>query len=258
VTIRGTNLTDLISVRFGSTPSAFTNSSPNEIIATVPSDASTATISVTTAAGIVATPTAFVIVPGAGADLGLIPGPSPASVVQNEVLTYLLSVTNQGPSVATNILLSDTLSPKVLFQSATASAGSVTRLGQEVQWQITSLANGEETTLNIAVLALQSGAITNQSTVSAASTDPNLEDNSAIRVITALTNVAVLRIEHTMPDQVRLFWPVVATGFVAESRAVLGISEWNQVIGTPVVVGNENMLTTMRQAAETFYRLRKP
>jgi uncharacterized repeat protein (TIGR01451 family) len=63
VAISGSNFTDVISVRFGAISAAFTNRSANEITAVVPSDAMTASISVTTPAGIVATPSAFLVLP---------------------------------------------------------------------------------------------------------------------------------------------------------------------------------------------------
>ncbi|MBI2947597.1 MAG: IPT/TIG domain-containing protein [Verrucomicrobia bacterium] len=63
VIVRGTNFTQVLAVRFNGGAAAFTNSSPNEITAWVPVDATTGSISVTTPAGIVASTNAFVLLP---------------------------------------------------------------------------------------------------------------------------------------------------------------------------------------------------
>ena len=63
VTLRGTNFTQVQAVRFNGGAATFTNPTPNEILAWVPPDAVTGSISVTTPAGIVASTNAFVLLP---------------------------------------------------------------------------------------------------------------------------------------------------------------------------------------------------
>lgn len=63
VVIRGTNFTDLIAVKFNGIAADFSNPWAHEIRATVPLDATTGTISITTPAGVVATTNAFTVLP---------------------------------------------------------------------------------------------------------------------------------------------------------------------------------------------------
>jgi len=63
VTIQGANLTPLLAVRFRDAVAAFQKSSTNQIVATVPDDATTGSINVITPAGIVATTNFFIVPP---------------------------------------------------------------------------------------------------------------------------------------------------------------------------------------------------
>jgi hypothetical protein len=63
VILRGTNFTQVLAVRFNGGAATFTNTSPNEILAWVPIEATTGSISVTTPAGIVASASPFVLLP---------------------------------------------------------------------------------------------------------------------------------------------------------------------------------------------------
>jgi hypothetical protein len=56
---------------------------------------------------------------------------------------------------------------------------------------------------------------------------------------------------------VAIAWPTNATGFVLESTA--NFSLWSSVGGSPVIVGNQNVLTNSPlSTTNLFYRLRKP
>jgi uncharacterized repeat protein (TIGR01451 family) len=63
----------------------------------------------------------------ANADLVVViaPSPTPAQVGQPE--TYTVTVTNNGPSNAAGVVLTDTLDPNVTFGSATSTQGRTTR-----------------------------------------------------------------------------------------------------------------------------------
>lgn len=94
--------------------------------------------------------------------------------------TYTITITNNGPDTATNVLMTDTLDASTTFVSATngatqSSPGVVTRT-------FASITNGASEVVQITVTAPGAPAfVTNQVTVSATEADPNNSNNTAIR-----------------------------------------------------------------------------
>ena len=123
------------------------------------------------------------------ADLAITKTDTPDPVVAGTELTYTLAVTNNGPSDATNVVITDPLDPALAFVSASptcsASAGTVT-------CSVGPLANGGSVSLTISVVvaaATGPGTIGNTATVASDAVDPNLANNTA----TAATSVAAFR-----------------------------------------------------------------
>ena len=98
--------------------------------------------------------------------------PNPGQVGAN--LSYRLSVTNNGPAQATNVMVNDTLPAGVTFVSSTATQGScnvaICSLG--------NLASGATAIVTIVVAPNTAGQLNNSATVSAAETDFATGNNS--------------------------------------------------------------------------------
>lgn len=123
----------------------------------------------------------------ANADLAVTKTSSPPSVSLNEQITYSVVTTNNGPSSATNVVLSDNLPSSASFVSATVTQGSCSESGGIVTCNIGTLANGAAATATIRVNAPgTSQSLTNTASASATETDPTSGNNSA----TAITAVA--------------------------------------------------------------------
>ena len=119
------------------------------------------------------------------ADLAVTKSDTPDPVISGGgQLTYSITVSNNGPDDATNVLLVDTLPAEVTFDTATPSAGDcdqVVTLG-EVECRLGSLASGNNMTVTFVVTpdtVEEATSITNTVAVSATEEDPNLENNTA-------------------------------------------------------------------------------
>jgi uncharacterized repeat protein (TIGR01451 family) len=96
---------------------------------------------------------------------------APDPVFGGNFLTYQITVTNEGPDTANNVVISDTLPPMVTFSSATVSQGSASSAGNTVICSLGSLSNGVVATATIRVIAGAAGTIVNTATVSSSSAD---------------------------------------------------------------------------------------
>jgi uncharacterized repeat protein (TIGR01451 family) len=112
---------------------------------------------------------------GGVANISLVKTGVPATVPRNGVLTYRLTVTNDGPDDATGVLITDRLPSGVTFVSASPDC-TVQR--RDVLCIIRSLANGEQVTETIIVTTNRTGTITNTATVISNDNDPNPDNNT--------------------------------------------------------------------------------
>jgi len=89
-----------------------------------------------------------------------------------EVITYAVTVTNFGPSTATNVEVQDLLPAGLTFSSGLTSQGSYNPLTG--QWVVGTLTNGSSATLTIVAIVTISDPITNTAEVSRSDqVDPN-------------------------------------------------------------------------------------
>lgn len=113
------------------------------------------------------------------ADLQLTMVDSPDPAIVGGLLNYVLTVTNNGPFLATNIVLTDTLPAGVEFIAA-KPAESCSILGAVVTCNVIELDATQSAVLMIDVLLSgEAGDITNTATVESDSPDPDESNNTA-------------------------------------------------------------------------------
>ena len=98
-------------------------------------------------------------------DLSLAKTVNNPNPIQGQNVTFTLTLTNAGPSNATNVAVTDLLPAGLSFVSATPSAGTYTS-GTGV-WTVASLTSGANVTLQIVALVSGTGTITNTAEVTA-------------------------------------------------------------------------------------------
>jgi len=126
----------------------------------------------------------------ATADLAVTHSAAPASVGTGGTITYTVITTNNGPSTATTLTITDVLPPNVTFTGATGatcnnSAGTVT-------CSVASLLAGNNVTINITTTAGAVGTATASASATAAETDPNAADNTAVTATATITGSTVI------------------------------------------------------------------
>jgi uncharacterized repeat protein (TIGR01451 family) len=126
------------------------------------------------------------------APIFLLVGVNKTTVRQGDLLTYTITVHNFGPDTAINALVNDLLSSGTTFYNAQANRGHFTAppIGQSgtVTWYVGDILNNGQEAAQIVVTGKVRGetTITNTTTVSSNTGDPNAANNSAsIRVTVA-------------------------------------------------------------------------
>jgi uncharacterized repeat protein (TIGR01451 family) len=113
-------------------------------------------------------------------DLVITKSDNPDPVIAGHDLTYTLTVTNNGPSHATRVVVTDSLPTGVAFDSAAASQGTASGSGDVVTAQLGDLAVGHSATVSIvaSVDPATRGTITNLASVTANETETSIANNT--------------------------------------------------------------------------------
>lgn len=172
-----TTFTLLMKVNAGTAPgTAITN---NAVISSTTTDPYSGNNTATTTS-YVASPTQ--------ADVAIVKSASPEPVQQGTSLTYTLQVTNNGPAVAQSIVVTDPLPTQVTYDSVSTSQGTCTETpgsppsANTVTCNISSLSVGGVATITINTTASTFSSTTlatNTATVSAATSDPDMSNNTS-------------------------------------------------------------------------------
>jgi uncharacterized repeat protein (TIGR01451 family) len=147
----------------------------------------------------------------AEADLAITKTDLPDPVVAGTSLSYALTVTNNGPSTATNVVVKDWLPADVVIDALTPSAGSCVagEPGDPLQptiWNVDSISMGDSETLTIDVTVLPQTAegtlLYNDAEVSSADLDLD-NSNNVVSADTTVNTEADLSIDKMdFPDPV--------------------------------------------------------
>ncbi len=116
------------------------------------------------------------------ADLAISQAAIPDPATTSAPLTYVFTITNDGPDNATGLIITDTLAPGVTFVDASTGC-SLT--GSIVTCYLDTLSSNTAVPLTLTVLAPETaGTITNTVTVLTTADDPDMSNNTAVLTTT--------------------------------------------------------------------------
>ncbi len=158
-----------------------------------------------------------VVASAAQADLALSTAATPSTVLAGNNITYTQTITNNGPSAATNATFTEVIPANTTFSSVSAPAGWTCTITTSVSCSNPSVAPGA--TIDILVVlnvspTVAAGTITANSSVSATTSDPTSANNSTT-VVTAVNPACNLTVVNTGTPS-----PVAAGGTITYTQTV--------------------------------------
>jgi uncharacterized repeat protein (TIGR01451 family) len=177
------------------------------------------------------------------------------SVTSGNNLTYTIVVTNNGPSQATNVNLTDALPATLTYGSHTVSQGTGTITGQNFSAALGTLAPGASATVTIvaAVAGTATGTISNTASVTATQTDSNNANNSATDTTTATPQIDLQITKTDTPDPViagnQLTYTIQVTN--AGPSTATGVTVTDVLPGTVTFVSGTSTVGTVSNSSGT-------
>lgn len=256
VTIFGTNFLGATAVQFnGLNAQTFSVTDNGTIQATVPVGASTGPITVIAPAGTNTSSGNFVL--DYTSDLSVTISDSPDPVIVTSNLLYTITVANNGPFPAPNVVVSDILPASVVLKFATATQGTLVTNGNPVIANLGTLASGASANVSLIVAPQALGMITNSASVTNDYTDPVSGNNTAAATTTVFP-LPILSIQLLSANLVRLSWPLPLSNYTLQFKTVLAITNtWQNVTSPPQMTVSENFVIETNTGAAKFYRLRQ-
>lgn len=114
---------------------------------------------------------------GTSGDLELLMSTTSSNVFIGQSVTFVLTVTNYGPSISTNVTVADTLPLGVTVVSTNTTQGSVTRSGSSLVWNVGTLGVGAGASMVLTIQPQTVGSLDNSAGCSAGTPDANPDDD---------------------------------------------------------------------------------
>jgi uncharacterized repeat protein (TIGR01451 family) len=134
------------------------------------------------------------------ANLGIAKSGS-ATITVADTLNYTITVSNAGPTVASSLVVTDTLPAGVNYLSSVPAAAVS---GNVLTWNLASLASGANTQFTVRALPpAGGGSVTNAAAVTSPTSDPSLANNHATfaSTVNPAANLSISKTGPTSPAQ---------------------------------------------------------
>jgi uncharacterized repeat protein (TIGR01451 family) len=188
--------------------------------------------------------TSNLVVARTSADVGIVKTDSPDPVGVGQFITYRLTVTNNGPAIATNVTVNDPLPASVNFISVNPSIGSCSGT-TTISCTLGTLAVGNSQFVDLIVQALVAGTVTNTATVTRTEVDsvPSNDSSTANTTVLAVTLVHLRDFTVTQDNKkVQIAWQ---TSFENDN---LGFNLYRDVAGQQTKINKHLIAGTALQS----------
>ncbi len=253
VIISGTNFLGATAVRFAGTTASVVSVDNGTIVATVPFGARTGHISVEAPGGTNTSGGSFVLDYTSDVQVWMTNFPNPVTVGSN--LSYQVTVVNNGPFSAANVMLTNILPLSADLAAASLSKGVLVTNGNLLIGNLGQIDPGGFGSMLLSVVPRTTGTLVDSATVGSDYPDP-LPANNSFSSFTTVLPLPILAIELFSSNQVRLSWPVALTNFILQSTPSLMTNAfWSNINAAPIIAGAQRSVLQTNAGTRRFYRL---
>ena len=256
VTIDGTSLFNVTSVKFGNGASAVPFVvGTNEIQVVVPFGAATGPLQITTPSGTDTSTNTFTFT--TPSELVLTQTIAPPTVPLGQTVIYTLFLTNEGPSINTGVFITNGVPGGLTFVSASSTMGTCTFSNGVVTNTIGVMTNNTSATLTIVATAYFQGAFTNTAYARANEPDLNIDNNFTSGIVFIVSSdQRSLTVTKQANQKMVLSWPDSSVNFILQSSTNLSSpTNWVTVSPGPNTNGAVNYYTNDLSLKYKFFRL---
>jgi len=129
---------------------------------------------------------------GTAGDIEVLMNTTNVSAFAGQTETFVVTVTNYGPSLSTNVTVSDTLPLGTIIVSTNTTQGTVSRVGSTLTWNVGNLTLNNGAAMTVTVKAQSAGTLVNTATVNTGTPDPNPDDDLATASVSVVPLTATL------------------------------------------------------------------
>ena len=140
------------------------------------------------------------------ADVSVVKTASTPSIARGGEARFLVTVRNDGPSVAAGVAVDEAIPPGLLLTGATPSTGTWSAGDQH--WSVGTLQPGESATLAVTADVVAEGALTNTVVASSQTPDPDPSDNTGTVTIAATASADLSIVKTASADPAPLGAPL--------------------------------------------------
>jgi uncharacterized repeat protein (TIGR01451 family) len=259
VTISGTSLFDVTNVQFGGVKASEFSAATNELQVVVPANGLTGPITVLTPYGNDVSSNIFTVTKPSL--LLLTKTASPAIAGPGTNVDFTLVVTNEGPSIVTGLVVTDSIPSLLSYVSASSTAGTCVFTNGNIICDIGILSNNASVTIQVDAIPLAPAAITNTATMGFAEGNLVTSNNTAFAATYAVT--AAQRTLSIAPPanspQIIVTWPQSPVNFLLQYSTNLALPNgWTLPAEFPFVSNGLNTFTGSPAGLSEFFRLKSP
>jgi len=242
-------------VTFNGLAAKVTSLNNTQLVATVPSGATTGPIKVLGPSGTNASATSFVLDYFSDLRVSMTSSPNPVTMGSN--LVYTITIANSGPAAAPNVAVTNVLPYTTTLRSAIiAPPWVLTTYGNILVARNSSLDVSGSGVLWVSVVPNTIGNITNRVSATSGYPDPATGDNTS-SIVNTVEPLPLLSAAFTS-NHIQLSWPVALSNFTPQYREHHpSNSGWSVLPIQPIIKGNLRVLTDTNDRPGRFYRLRR-
>jgi uncharacterized repeat protein (TIGR01451 family) len=256
VTINGTSLFNVDRVEFGGVSATPISVSTNQVRVALPDNAASGPITVVTPFGIDVSSNDFTATKSSLALLTKTVYPLVAAI--GDDVTYTLTVTNEGPSMSTSLIVTDSIPAGLTIVSSNANVGRIVETDGNILWSFPVLSNNATATMRVIATAAVPSAITNVAYLGFAEGNLNVDNNFAYArayFINPQQKTLSVALE-TNSNVLFLSWPVSPVNFGLQMSTNLAATNgWQPVVSSVFITNGLNCYTDSISGSGKFYRL---